>query len=211
MMDKVKEWTEQLKDRWQMQSSLKKMIVVLSVISVLGITAAVYYLNTRIEYGILFTDLSDADAGTISKDLEEQQIAYKLADNGTTILIDKDQVDEYRINLAVDNKLPNTSTGFELFDDANMMTTDEDRKIMYQRAVTGELQRAIESIDAVKSAKVLLRDARRKCLSSGGKCANRLHRVDLEKSADLRRVRAGDRYLDFRRSGKAEARKCKSR
>ncbi|MCU7700789.1 hypothetical protein ODV97_12970 [Enterococcus gallinarum] len=163
-MDKVKEWTEQLKDRWQMQSSLKKMIVVLSVISVLGITAAVYYLNTRIEYGILFTDLSDADAGTISKDLEEQQIAYKLADNGTTILIDKDQVDEYRINLAVDNKLPNTSTGFELFDDANMMTTDEDRKIMYQRAVTGELQRAIESIDAVKSAKVLLRDARRKCL-----------------------------------------------
>ncbi len=27
---------------------------------------------------------------------------------------------------------------------------------MYQRAVTGELQRAIESIDAVKSAKVLL-------------------------------------------------------
>ena len=155
-MDKVKEWTEQLKDRWQMQSSLKKMIVVLSVISVLGVTAAVYYLNTRIEYGILFTDLSDADAGTISKDLEEQQIAYKLADNGTTILIDKDQVDEYRINLAVDNKLPNTSTGFELFDDANMMTTDEDRKIMYQRAVTGELQRAIESIDAVKSAKVLL-------------------------------------------------------
>ena len=94
MMDKVKEWTEQLKDRWQMQSSLKKMIVVLSVISVLGITAAVYYLNTRIEYGILFTDLSDADAGTISKDLEEQQIAYKLADNGTTILIDKEQVDE---------------------------------------------------------------------------------------------------------------------
>ena len=88
--------------------------------------------------------------------MEEQQIAYKLADNGTTILIDKDQVDEYRINLAVDNKLPNTSTGFELFDDANMMTTDEDRKIMYQRAVTGELQRAIESIDAVKSAKVLL-------------------------------------------------------
>lgn len=164
-MDKVKEWTEQLKDRWQMQSSLKKMIVVLSVISVLGITAAVYYLNTRIEYGILFTDLSDADAGTISKDLEEQQIAYKLADNGTTILIDKDQVDEYRINLAVDNKLPNTSTGFELFDDANMMTTDEDRKIMYQRAVTGELQRASDRVDRCSQIRQsFTRDARRKCL-----------------------------------------------
>ncbi len=37
-----------------------------------------------------------------------------------------------------------------------MMTTDEDRKIMYQRAVTGELQRAIETLDSVKTAKVLL-------------------------------------------------------
>ena len=36
------------------------------------------------------------------------------------------------------------------------MTTDEDRKIMYQRAVTGELQRAIETLDSVKTAKVLL-------------------------------------------------------
>ena len=47
--------------------------------------------------------------------------------------------------------------------------------------------------------------------SSEESAPNRLHRVDLEKSADLRRVRARDRYLDFRRSGKAEARKCKSR
>lgn len=155
-MEKVNDWAGQIKDRWQTQSTLKKLIVVLTVISILGIAATTYYLNTRIEYGVLFSDLSDADAGTITKDLDEQQIAYKLTDNGTTIMIDQTQIDTYRINLAVDNKLPNTSTGFELFDDTSIMTTDEDRKIMYQRALTGELQRAIETIDAVQTAKVIL-------------------------------------------------------
>jgi len=71
-------------------------------------------------------------------------------------MIDQTQIDTYRINLAVDNKLPNTTTGFELFDDTSIMTTDEDRKIMYQRALTGELQRAIETIDVVQTAKVIL-------------------------------------------------------
>lgn len=156
MMEKLKEWPDLIKERWQAQSSLKKLIAILSVISVIGVAATMYYLNTRVEYGVLFTDLSEADAGAITNDLTDQKIDYKLTDNGTTILIAKEQIDEYRIELAVENKLPNTATGFELFDDASMMTTDEDRKIMYQRAVTGELQRAIETLDSVKTAKVLL-------------------------------------------------------
>ena len=99
-----------------------------------------------------------------AKDLEEQQIAYKLADNGTTILIDKDQVDEYRINLAVDNKLPNTSTGFELFDDANMMTTDEDRQNHVSAGSNGRTT-ASDRVDRCSQIRQsFTRDARRKCL-----------------------------------------------
>ncbi len=37
-----------------------------------------------------------------------------------------------------------------------MMATDEDRKIMYQRAVTGELQRGIETLESIQKAKVML-------------------------------------------------------
>lgn len=37
-----------------------------------------------------------------------------------------------------------------------MMATDEDRKIMYQRAVTGELERSISALDSIEQAKVLL-------------------------------------------------------
>jgi flagellar M-ring protein FliF len=109
-----------------------------------------------VEYTTLFSGLEEADAGLIVNDLEAKAISYKLEDNGRTILIDDTQLDKYRIQLAVDGMMPETSTGFEIFDETSMMATDEDRNIMYQRAVTGELERAITSLQSVESAKVIL-------------------------------------------------------
>lgn len=155
-MDKVKDALESLKAKWSELSRLVKIAIVLGVISVFAVIGTVYYMNTRVEYSVLFSNLSDADAGTITKDLDSQNIKYKLEDSGRTIMVDKSKVDQYRISLAVDNKLPSSSQGFELFDSANMMTTDSDRKIMYQRALTGELEKSIEALDDVSKAKVNL-------------------------------------------------------
>lgn len=153
---KVNEWFEQVKDRWQNLSAMMKRIIVLGIMSLFIVIGTFYYISTRVEYGVLFTDLSQADAGTIVNDLKEKKIAYKLEDNGSTIMIDQKEIDGYRIDLAVENKLPDSSTGFELFDQSDMMTTDEDRKVMYQRALTGELERAIGSLDGVQKVKVIL-------------------------------------------------------
>lgn len=155
-MDKVKDALEALKAKWSELSRLVKIAIVLGIISLFAIIGTVYYMNTRVEYSVLFSNLSEADAGTISQDLDSQNIKYKLADDGKTIMVDKTKVDQYRINLAVDNKLPSSSKGFELFDSASMMTTDEDRKIMYQRALTGELENTIAALDDVDKAKVNL-------------------------------------------------------
>ena len=155
-MDKVKDALEALKAKWSELSRLVKIAIVLGIISLFAIIGTVYYMNTRVEYSVLFSNLSEADAGTISQDLDSQKIKYKLADDGKTIMVDKTKADQYRINLAVDNKLPSSSKGFELFDSASMMTTDEDRKIMYQRALTGELENSIAALDDVDKAKVNL-------------------------------------------------------
>lgn len=155
-MDKVNDALEALKAKWSELSRLVKIAIVLGIISLFAIIGTVYYMNTRVEYSVLFSNLSEADAGTISQDLDSQNIKYKLADDGKMIMVDKTKVDQYRIDLAVDNKLPSSSKGFELFDSANMMTTDEDRKIMYQRALTGELENSIAALDDVDKAKVNL-------------------------------------------------------
>lgn len=152
----IREWFEQIKDRWQELSDFMKRVIVLGIISLVIILGTTYYFMTRVDYGVLFSDLSQADAGNIINDLKEKNIPYKLEDNGKTIMIEQNQIDSYRIDLAVEDKLPDSTTGFELFDESGMMTTDEDRKIMYQRALTGELERAIGSLSGVEGVKVIL-------------------------------------------------------
>lgn len=155
-MDKLKEIIEDIKSGWEKMEKPKRIGLV-SVVSVLLILILFFtYISRRTDYQVLFNDLDDASAGVIVEDIEAKGMKYKLEDNGSTILIDNDEIDNYRIKLAVEGLLPSTSIGFEIFDGANMMATDEDRAIMYQRAISGELEQAVSSLDSVNSAKILL-------------------------------------------------------
>lgn len=155
-MNKVKDIGASIKDGWlQLEEKKRKRLVILVLVALI-LLGTIGYVTQRSQYTVLFSDLADADAGAIVDDLEAQGIEYQLEDNGTTILVDEDYVDTYRIDLAVNGMMPEKSTGFEIFDDSSMMTTDEDRQIMYQRALTGELERSISSLQQIESAKVML-------------------------------------------------------
>jgi flagellar M-ring protein FliF len=155
-MDGVKKLGNDIRDGWNRLESKKKqrliILVVLAVLVIIGVT----YFTQRKTYTVLFSNLEEADAGVIVEDLEANGMSYQLEDNGTTILIDEKEVDKYRIDLATEGLMPSRSTGFEIFDDAGMMTTDDDRAVMYQRAITGELERAISSLSNVRAAQVML-------------------------------------------------------
>lgn len=109
------------------------------------------------KYVTMFTNLSLEDSASIVSKLDELKIEkYKLEDSGSTILVDEKKVDKLRLDLAMSGALPNSGKGYEIFDDLGIMVTDEDRKIMYQRALEGELQRSIMSLQEIKSARVHL-------------------------------------------------------
>lgn len=155
-MNKVKDIGISIKDGWlQLDVKKRKRLVILVSIALILMGTIGYY-TQRSQYTVLFANLEEADAGAIVEDLNAQNMNYQLEDNGTTILVDEKDVDNYRINLAVNGMMPERSTGFEIFDDTNMMTTDDDRQIMYQRALTGELERSISSLQQIDAAKVML-------------------------------------------------------
>ena len=155
-MESIKKTLGGAKSGWDKLDKKKQITMISSIIAIVVIVSAIgYYLN-KVDYALLFKDLELSDAGLIVSDLESNRISYKLENNGRNILIDKRKVDEYRLQLAMNGMMPESSTGFEIFDDTGMMVTEEDRQIMYQRALTGELQRSIMSLDAVESAKVHL-------------------------------------------------------
>ena len=155
-MDVLKNISKTIKSGWDDLSRLKRIGLISLLILIVFVGGIVSFLAQKTEYALLFSEIEAADSGAIVSDLDAQGISYRLEDNGTTIYIDAKHVDKYRINLAVNDMLPSSSVGFEIFDSTSMMATDEDRKIMQQRAIQGELERAIGALSGVESVKVLL-------------------------------------------------------
>jgi flagellar M-ring protein FliF len=105
----------------------------------------------------LFTDLSVEDSASIVKDLERQAIAYQLKNDGTIVMVAKDNVARLRMKLA-ENGLPKGGgVGYEIFDKSDALgSTTFVQNINHLRALEGELARTIRSLDRVQAARVHL-------------------------------------------------------
>lgn len=89
--------------------------------------------------------------------LDQAGIKHKISPDGTAISVPRDQVGEGRILLAGKGLLSSGSTGYELFDGQSVLgQTDAQQKVNLIRAIDGELERAIGTIDGVTSVKVLV-------------------------------------------------------
>lgn len=155
-MDNLKNKLNNAKNGWENMEK-KNRITMTVVIGALILFGILYSFKSKDgKYVPLFTNLNYEDAGVIVNDLESKNIKYKLKDDGQTILIDSKKIDRYRLDLASEGNLPDGISGFEIFDDVGLMATDEDRKIMYQRALEGELEKSINSLENVKKSKVHL-------------------------------------------------------
>jgi flagellar M-ring protein FliF len=156
-MNKFREFISKFNKGWKGLSKSKKISVGI-LLSSLVIAALIYYLTIgRVKYVPIFTNLDIQDSGQIVDSLEEMNITkYKIEDGGSTILVSDKEVDKLRLDLAIDGIIPNSGNGFELFDETSFAITDEDRKILYQRALEGELQRSIMTLQEIDSARVHL-------------------------------------------------------
>lgn len=116
-----------------------------------------YFLYGRVDYTPLFSNLSMKESGNIVTKLDELKITdYKMGNNGSSILVSADDIDRVRVELAMSGLIPNEGVGYEIFDEASFAITDEDRAIMYQRALEGELARSIMALEEVTYARVHL-------------------------------------------------------
>ncbi|HEX2594073.1 MAG TPA: flagellar basal-body MS-ring/collar protein FliF [Rhizomicrobium sp.] len=144
-------------DRFRSLSPSRQLLLVGGAVLVIAVLfAAVWLFLLRADYQPLFTDLRTADAATIVADLDKRRIPYRLADGGGTVLVPADQVDATRLAV-MSTDLPLKGTvGFELFNKADLGLTDFAQKINYQRALQGELERTIMTLDGVEQARVHL-------------------------------------------------------
>jgi flagellar M-ring protein FliF len=126
-------------------------------ISVL-IAAAVLYgavrWNQESSFRPLFTSLAPEDAAAVVQKLREQNVDFRLEDNGATIKVPAERVAQSRLDVATAG-LPKTGRiGFELFDQTNLGMTEFAEQVNFRRAIEGELERSIMSLAEVERARV---------------------------------------------------------
>ena len=105
----------------------------------------------------LFTDLTLDDSAAIVKQLDREGIAYELHNNGNVILVPKDRVAKLRMELAQNGLPKGGGIGYEIFDKSDALgTTSFVQNINAVRALEGELERTIRTLDSVQDARVHL-------------------------------------------------------
>ncbi|MDO8346513.1 MAG: flagellar basal-body MS-ring/collar protein FliF [Rugosibacter sp.] len=107
-------------------------------------------------YAVLFSIQDEKDGGAIVAALQQQNIPYRFSEGGHTILVPQAVVHDTRLRLAAQGLPKGGLVGFELLENQKMGISQFAEQINYQRGLEGELARSIQSLAAVKGARVHL-------------------------------------------------------
>ncbi|HAE49070.1 MAG TPA: flagellar M-ring protein FliF, partial [Tistrella mobilis] len=134
-----------------------------------GLLIFAVFLATRLgspTMGLLYGDLDTADAASVVAELEQSGVPYTLSPDGRRIMVPQDQIARLRLTLAEGGLPKGGSIGYEIFDRSEGLgTTDFAQNVNLVRALEGELQRTIMTIDAVSAARVHIVLPRRELFS----------------------------------------------
>jgi flagellar M-ring protein FliF len=130
-----------------------------TIAAVIALAVGAYFFATwasKPTYSILFNNLSTKDASAIVESLQKSGTKYELANDGQTVMVPQDQVNNLRLSLSSEGLPGDAGTGYSLLDQQGITTSDFMQHTNYQRALEGELSNTIKSIEGVEAATVHL-------------------------------------------------------
>ncbi|EHQ91616.1 flagellar basal-body MS-ring/collar protein FliF [Desulfosporosinus youngiae] len=139
---------------WSNLSSPQKIITVLAPLLVAGALIYLIMWAGRPQYVPIFTKLSDADAGAITTKLKDLKADYKLADNGSTIMVPQQSAADLRLQLASAGLPQQSKFSFDNLDTMRLGETDADRKLRYVLGLQNELENTLKTLNGVEDARV---------------------------------------------------------
>ncbi|MGC8502626.1 flagellar basal-body MS-ring/collar protein FliF [Desulfurella sp.] len=151
----IKKFLEEIKNFYNRMSKNQKVVLFSSFAGLILALTLIFLIGSRVNYAVLFSNLNDKDASSITNYLDQQKIPYKIV-SGNTIEVPRDSVYKLRLDLAAKGLPSGGVVGFEIFDKQNLSMTSFLENVDYTRALEGELTRTIENISSVDSARVNL-------------------------------------------------------
>ncbi len=144
--------TTQATSFWEKQKPTQRVILIAAAVLVVVMVPVLVTWATQPTYSVAYKGLDETDAGSIVEQLQASGIEYKL--EGTTILVQSDKLYDVRLQMANAGLPKGGSSGYELLSENTLGMTEFTQKITYQRAIEGELERTIGSLEAVAGVRV---------------------------------------------------------
>lgn len=147
---------QKAKGFWSRISTSQRIFIAGLSVAVVGVFFGLVFWINQPDYRVLYSNLPPEDASRVVKLLQADKVAYKLENNGASVLVPADKVYDLRLKVAGEGGLVGQGIGFEIFDQVKVGQTDFVQKINYQRALQGELSRTISEFPGIESARVHL-------------------------------------------------------
>lgn len=175
----------------------KRLSVIAVTVIAVGAIITMLFMASGKNFVPLFTNIPSDQVSTMVAKLNEKSIPFQLRDDGKTIAIPKDLLHSTQMSLMSEiGSAKMGSIGLEIFDKQDFGMNSYAQKINYQRALQGELMRAINTLTAVKQSKVILALPNKKTFLEEGGQASASVVVELHQGKELaaEQIR-GIRYL----------------
>ncbi len=130
----------------------------ISLILVPALLSAIAYGGIRwkhdADFRTLYSSLTPEDASAVTQKIKEAGIEYRLDETGATVLVPVERLAEARLALAGAGMPRSGRIGFELFDRTNLGASDFTEQVNYQRALEGELERTVATLEEIDQARI---------------------------------------------------------
>lgn len=142
--------------RFRALDSARRNRLIAAVAIVLACFIGLLWFGTRTEWRTLYAGLNSDDARQMGQQLTAAGIPFDVSPDGTAIRVPAPNLDKARLIATAAGGPRSGRMGFEIFDKPNWMGSEFDEQVNYQRALEGELERTIDTLDSVESARVHL-------------------------------------------------------
>jgi flagellar M-ring protein FliF len=143
-----------MSDHWAKLNPTQRMALTLTVLILALLVAVVVQMAAKTTYVPLYTNLSQADSQTIAQKLREKNIPFRMGNAG--IEVPESKLQEVRMSMATEGLPSSSKDGYDILDKAQFGKSEFMERIDNLRALQGELQQTIETLDFVQSARVHL-------------------------------------------------------
>lgn len=169
MQNFFKTFLAQIQDFFGGLTPVKRMSLMASMGVGLAAIATILMMASGSDYAVLLPNVPDDQMATVLNILRAKNVPFRVKDESGTILVPKSFLHSTQMTIMSEVGAGRIGgVGLELFDKTDLGASTYEQRINFQRALQGELSRAINSLDPVNRSKVILALPKKKVFMEAG-------------------------------------------